>query len=211
MGKDVERHLKQYCICHMAKSIVQNTGLYTPLPIPEALWEDVSLDFVLGLPRTHRKKDSIIVVVERFSNMAHFVASEKTYDASKVADLYFQEIVKLHSIPNTFMLDRYRIPLPLTTKLSGDVEASAKEINKIHERVRSNIEKSTQKYMAQADKHMRKTDINEGDLVWIHLRKERFPPRKFGKLQDRVDGLFRMLKKIRDNAFKIELPGDYDV
>lgn len=66
----------------MAKTHGQNTGLYTPLPVAYAPWEGVSLDFVMGLPKTQRNKDSIILVVDRFSKMAHFVACNKTKDAS---------------------------------------------------------------------------------------------------------------------------------
>ncbi|GKC84243.1 hypothetical protein Tco_1139960, partial [Tanacetum coccineum] len=51
----------------------------------------------------------------------------------------------------------------------------------------------------------------EGDLVWIHLRKERFPLDRFGKLQARADGPFRVLKRINNNAYKIELPRHYNV
>ena len=90
--------------CHKAKMHGNNVGLYTPLPIRTAPWEDVSMDFIVGLSRTQICKDSILVVVDKFFKMAHFVAY-KTSDATYVIDLYFKEIVKLHDIPKSITFD----------------------------------------------------------------------------------------------------------
>ena len=106
LERDIARFVKKCVVCMMAKTHGKNARLYTPLPIPNMPWEEVSLDFVLGLPRTQRNKDSIMVIVDRFSKMAHSVPCNKSNDASLIADLYFKEIVHLHGIPKTMVSDR---------------------------------------------------------------------------------------------------------
>ena len=61
---------------------------------------------MLELPKTLRKHDSILVVVDHFSKMAHFIPCSKTFDASRVAKLIFNEIMRLHGLSKTIVSDR---------------------------------------------------------------------------------------------------------
>jgi hypothetical protein len=106
MRRDVERYVSRCTTCNKAKSRLNPHGLYMHLPVPRVPCEDISMDFVLGLPRTKRGRDTIFVVVDRFSKMTHFILCHKSYNTSHVTDLFFTEIVRLHGIPNTIVSDR---------------------------------------------------------------------------------------------------------
>lgn len=82
MSHDVERLVKQCRVCQYAKGNSKNTGLYTPLLVASSPWIHLSMDFVYGFPRTAKGYDSILVVVDCFSKMAHFIPCSRTADAS---------------------------------------------------------------------------------------------------------------------------------
>ncbi|GAV88685.1 hypothetical protein CFOL_v3_32107 [Cephalotus follicularis] len=81
----------------------------------------------------------------------------------------------------------------------------------MHVQVHKRIIKQNEQYKRWVDKHRKRVVFKEGDLVWIHQRRERFPADRFGKLKPRADGPFKVLQRINGNACKIEMPGEYNV
>ena len=89
MRFDVPRFVGRCRVCQYAEGRQQNTGLYQPLPIPNRPWDAVSMDFALGLPRTQKGNESIYVVVDKFSKMAHFIPCTQASDPTHIANMVF--------------------------------------------------------------------------------------------------------------------------
>lgn len=108
MKRDIERICEKCVTCRQAKSKVKSHGLYTPLAIPNEPWTDrhIYMDFMVGLPTSKRSKDSIYVVVDCLSKMAHFIPYHKIDNASHIVDLFFKEIVTLPGMPNNIVSDK---------------------------------------------------------------------------------------------------------
>jgi hypothetical protein len=81
----------------------------------------------------------------------------------------------------------------------------------MHETTKLNIEKMNEKYRIAASKGCKEVKLEPGDLVWLHLRKERFPKLRKSKLMSHVAGPFKILAKINDNAYKLELSPEFGV
>lgn len=101
----VGKHVLKCEVC-MRAILTFHKGEYRPLPVASHPWKHVSMDFIVALPRTARGRDAAMVVVDRFSKMAHFIACNKTSDAKHIAKLYFGEIIRLHGVPMSIVNDR---------------------------------------------------------------------------------------------------------
>ena len=82
---------------------------------------------------------------------------------------------------------------------------------KLHEATKQNIERMNAKYKCAGDKGRKQLILEPGDLVWLHLRKDRFPELRKSKLMPRADGPFKVLQRINENAYKLDLPADFGV
>jgi hypothetical protein len=85
---------------------MRHAGLLQLLSIPTWKWEDISMDFIVGLPLTDRKFNSIWVIVNRLTKFAHFIPVHTFYRAEKYAELYISRILCLHGVPKTIIFDR---------------------------------------------------------------------------------------------------------
>jgi hypothetical protein len=81
-------------------------GLLQPLSILEWKWDDISMDFIVGLPLTARKFDSIWVIVDRSSKSAHFIPIHTRYDARRYKEIYISHVLCLHGVPKMIISDR---------------------------------------------------------------------------------------------------------
>jgi hypothetical protein len=76
------------------------------LQVPEWKWEEIAMDFIVGLPRIESGYDSIWVIVDRLTKVAHFVPVKTTYFGPQLAELYISRMVCLHGVPKKIVSDR---------------------------------------------------------------------------------------------------------
>ncbi|GAU51374.1 hypothetical protein TSUD_413070 [Trifolium subterraneum] len=107
MKTEIAEFVSRCIVCQQVKIEHQKpAGPLQPLEIPEWKWEHITMDFVTGLPRNQKGEDSIWVIVDRLIKSAHFIAVKSTYKASRYAEIFLEEIVKLHGVPLSIVSDR---------------------------------------------------------------------------------------------------------
>jgi hypothetical protein len=103
MKQDLQNFMAKCDVCQRNKEeIVKSLGTLQPLLIPPAIWRDISMDFIVGLPKSGNKS-VIMVVVDRLSKYAHFCALQHPFTTSNVAQLFMDQVFKLHGMPHSIV------------------------------------------------------------------------------------------------------------
>nr|GFB48132.1 retrotransposon protein, putative, Ty3-gypsy subclass [Tanacetum cinerariifolium] len=127
MKRDVATFVSKCLICQQVKIEHQRaSGLLQPLDIPVWKWDEISMDFVTGLPWIQRGHDTIWVVVDHLTKSAHFLPIRKDYSVSKLAEIFQQEIVRLHGTPSAIVGERI-IEGPEMIEVTNEKVTVAKE------------------------------------------------------------------------------------
>ena len=104
--KFVKEFIKTCDTCARSKAVHHRPyGLLQPLPIPRRPWASISMDFITDLPRVGAY-DSVLVMVDRFTKMAHFAPCAKTISGDETTTLFLKEVVRLHGLPDDITSDR---------------------------------------------------------------------------------------------------------
>jgi len=107
MKRDIGEYVALCDTCQRVKAEHQRpAGLLQPLKIPKWKWDEISMDFIVGVPRTQKGFDFIWVVVDRLTKVAHFISLKTTYNGARLAEKYMERIVCLHGVLMRIVLDR---------------------------------------------------------------------------------------------------------
>ncbi|GJY95206.1 putative reverse transcriptase domain-containing protein [Tanacetum coccineum] len=179
------------------------SGLLVQPEIPEWKWEKITIDFITKLPKTTHSYDTIWVIVDRLTKSAHFLPMRENDPMEKLMRLYMKEVVTRHGVPVSIIFDHDEV---------GDAQLIDPEI--IHEttekivQIKSRIQAARDRQKSYADLKRKPMDFQVGDRVMLKVSPWKGVVRfgKRGKLNPRYIGPFKVLSKVGDVAYRIELP-----
>jgi hypothetical protein len=109
MKQVVDSFVKQCGVCQQAKhELCKYPILLHPLPIPKLSWTDLSMDFIEALPSSNGYK-TILVIVDRFTKYSHFFRLKHPFSVASIAQLFLDNIIKLHGVPKSIVSDMDKI------------------------------------------------------------------------------------------------------
>jgi hypothetical protein len=149
MKKEITEYIARCMECQKVKAENRHLAeLLQPLTISEWKWEIMTMDFITGLPRTNKLHDSIMVVVDKLTKVAHFIPLKTTHKATEVVDIFLKEVARLHEIPKTIVPDRdlkftsnfwkglfkgFRMNMNFSTSYHPESDGQTKRMNRVIE------------------------------------------------------------------------------
>nr|ABF97606.1 retrotransposon protein, putative, Ty3-gypsy subclass [Oryza sativa Japonica Group] len=213
MKRDVAEYVALCDVCQKVKAEHQRpAGLLQPLRIPEWKWDEIGMDFIVGLPKTATGYDSIWVIVDRLTKTARFIPVKTDYSGAKLAELYMTRIVCLHGVPKRIISDQgtqftshFWEKTRERAVFGPDIIKEAEEkVRLIRERLK--VAQSRQK--SYADTRRRNLEFKEGDYVYLKVSPMRGTKRLKvkGKLTPRYVGPFQIMARRGEVAYQLQLP-----
>nr|GEX92365.1 retrotransposon protein, putative, Ty3-gypsy subclass [Tanacetum cinerariifolium] len=210
------------------------SGLLQPLDIPVWKWDEISMNFVTGLPRTQKKNDAIWVVFDRLTKPAYFLPIHKNFSISRLADIFQQEIVRLHGDWDQYLC---LVEFAYNNSWHASIKAAPYELlygqkyrapvcwNEVGERViegpelievtiekvnvtKEKLKEARSRQKSYVDHHRRSLELNTRDRVFLKVSSCR-GVRRFrikGKLSLRFKGPFEILDRVGEVSYRLALP-----